>query len=338
MPRPPRVFVEGGIYHVHNRVTRGERVFAEEQEAVRLLDAMRDAKERDGLVVLAWCILGDHYHLAVRCGSVPLWRTMASIHTRVSKSFNARHRFFGPFWQGRYRAKLVDTPEYLLQLILYIQLNPMTAGIVEKPVDFVWSGHRELVRKVRKPFVNPDQLLLAFDETRKSARKTYLASIRTDSDQSWLDRLPGELPWWPVGRPKKGEPDDEVRLNPSTPHLDELGRSTARQRPLLQAETFVQRTLDVLGHTAKEFSGRGKRREVVRAREILMTLGVERYGLRVTEMAAVLGVLYHSACLWSRRGATRRQENQAFSEKLERIDAIIASSPPDETQRLVENV
>ena len=90
MPRPPRVFVEGGIYHVYNRVTRGERVFAEDQEAARLLDAMRDARERDGRVVLAWCILGNHYHLSVRCGSVPLWRTMASIHTRVSKSFNAR--------------------------------------------------------------------------------------------------------------------------------------------------------------------------------------------------------------------------------------------------------
>jgi len=101
---------------------------------------------------------------------------------------------------------------------------------------------------------------------------------------------------------------------------------------------MFQRALDALGHTAEEFSGRGKRLEVVRAREILITLGVERYGLRVTEMAAVLGVRYHSACLWSRRGATRRQEDQGFSEKLDRVDAIIASSPPDKTQKLAENV
>jgi chromosomal replication initiation ATPase DnaA len=141
-----------------------------------------------------------------------------------------------------------------------------------------------------------------------------------------------------LGRPKREERDDELRLDPPTPHLDELGRSTARERPLLQAETFVQRTLDALGHTAEELSGRGKQREVVRSREILMTLGVERYGLRVTEMAAVLGARYHSACLWSRRGATRRQDDPAFSENLDRVDAIIASSPPDETQRLAENV
>jgi len=77
MPRPPRVFVEGGIYHVYNRMTRGERVFAGDQEAGLLLDAMRDARDRDGFIVLAWCIMGNHYHSAVRCGSVPLWRSMA---------------------------------------------------------------------------------------------------------------------------------------------------------------------------------------------------------------------------------------------------------------------
>ena len=78
MPRSPRVFVEGGIYHVYNRVTRGERVFSEDAEAERLLDSMREIKQRDGLIVLAWCIMGNHYHFAVRCTSVPLWRSMAS--------------------------------------------------------------------------------------------------------------------------------------------------------------------------------------------------------------------------------------------------------------------
>jgi hypothetical protein len=232
----------------------------------------------------------------------------------------------------------VETPEYLRQLILCIHLNPVTAGIVEKPVDFVWSGHRELVRKVRRPFVDPDQLLLAFDEKRKSARKIYLASIRADTDRPWLDRLPGELPWWPLGRPAKTERDDELRLDPTAPHLDELGRSTARERPVLDAETFVERALDTLGCPAEEMAGRGKRRGVVRAREILMTLGVERYGLRVIEMAAVLAVRYHSACLWSRRGASRRQEDRAFAEKLDHVDSIIASSAPEGTNRLAENV
>lgn len=338
MPRPPRVFVEGGIYHVYNRVTRGEKIFAEDHEAARLLDFMREARDRDGLIVLAWCVMGNHYHLAVRCGSVPLWRTMASIHTRTSKSFNARFRYFGPFWQGRYRARLVDTPEYLRQLILYIHLNPLAAGTVEDPGGFVWSGHRELVRNVKRPFVDPDQLLLAFDETRRSARRLYLASIRAGLDEPWMNGLPGELPWWRLGRPPKDDRDEELRMDPATPQLDELGRSTARERPLLKAETFARRVLEVLGVTREEIAGRGKQRSTVRAREIVMTLAVERYGLPVTEMAAVLGVRYNSASLWSRRGATRRQEDRVFAGSLDELDAAIASTPPDQTELTVENV
>lgn len=339
MPRSPRVFVEGGIYHVYNRVTRGERVFAEDHEAARLLDAMRDARDRDGLVVLAWCIMGNHYHLAVRCGSVPLWRSMASIHSRVSKSYNARHRFYGPFWQGRYRAKLVETPEYLRQLILYVHLNPVTAGIVGKPEDFAWSGHRELVRKVRRPFVEPDQLLLAFDETRRSARKSYLASIRAGTGQPWLDGLPGNLPWWrQAGRPRTEDPDDELHMDPDAPRVDELGRSTGLERPLLAAGTFVRIVLETLEVSPDEVSGRGKRTEVVRAREILMTLGVERYGLRVTEMASVLSVRYHSACLWSRRGASRRCNDPGFARTLDAVDTVVASTPPDTVELGTVNV
>ncbi len=127
-------------------------------------------------------------------------------------------------------------------------------------------------------------------------------------------------------------------MDPSTPHLDELERSTARERPLLDAEMFIQRALDALGCTAEEVSGRGKRQEVVRVREILMTLGVERYGLRVTEMAAALGVRYNSASLWGRRGATRRQGDRAFAEKLDEVDAIVASTTPKETELVIKNV
>ncbi|MEN8164407.1 MAG: transposase [Acidobacteriota bacterium] len=332
MPRPPRVFVEGGIYHVYNRVTRGERVFEEKQEAALLLEAMREIRDRDGLIVLAWCIMGHHYHLAVRCGGVPLWRSMAGIHTKISKSYNVRHRFYGPFWQGRYRAKLVETPDYLRQLLLYIHLNPVSAGLVEKPEEYVWSGHRELVRRFKKPFINPDQLLLAFGETRRAARKSYLASIRANREETWMNGLPGELPWWRLGRPRKEETGDELRMDPATPFIDELGRSTALERPWLKAEDFIQRALDALEISSEEVSGRTKRQEVVRAREILMTLGVERYGLRVTRLAAVLGVRYNSASLWGRRGATRRMEDRAFAGWMDEIDAIIASSPPSKME------
>lgn len=330
MPRSPRVFVEGGIYHVYNKVTRGERVFADDARAHRLVELMREIKRRDEFVVLAWCVMPNHYHLAVRCTSVPLWRSVASFQARVTREYNAHHRVHGPFWQGRYKAKLVEEPSYLRRLLLYIHLNPVSAGIVERPEDFEWSGHREVIRRVRTPFADPDQLLLVFGETRRNARKTYLESILATRDAPWADAEPGGLPWWRLGRPPARIQDEDLRMPATTPVIDELGRSTALDRPLLDAEDFVERILDVLAIDIEELVGRGKRREVVRAREMLMTLAVERFDLRVRDLANRLGVRYDTASLWGRRGTRRRTDDDGFRRRIDEIDEILAATPPSE--------
>jgi hypothetical protein len=61
MPRAPRILVEGGLYHVYNRFARGEEVFSDPQEAIEFLGLFRDLKQRDGLQVLAWSLLSNHY-------------------------------------------------------------------------------------------------------------------------------------------------------------------------------------------------------------------------------------------------------------------------------------
>ncbi len=67
-----------------------------------------------------------------------------------------------------------------------------------------------------------------------------------------------------------------------------------------------------------------------------MTLGVGKYGLRVTEMATALGVRYNSACLWSRRGATRSRDDRGLAGRLDEVDAIVASTPADTTELVIE--
>jgi hypothetical protein len=51
-------------------------IFSERGEAARFVEVIRDVKKRDGLTVLAWCVIGHHDHLALRTSSVPLWRSI----------------------------------------------------------------------------------------------------------------------------------------------------------------------------------------------------------------------------------------------------------------------
>ena len=72
MPRRPRVFLEGGAYHVYCRVTRREPIFADHEASARFVDLVREVKQQDRFTVFAWCVMPTHYHLALRAGEVPL--------------------------------------------------------------------------------------------------------------------------------------------------------------------------------------------------------------------------------------------------------------------------
>jgi REP element-mobilizing transposase RayT len=118
-------------------------VFSEREEASRFVEVIRGVKKRDGLTVLAWCVMGNHYHLALRTGSVALWRSIRLMQWRFARQHNRRCRQLGPVWQGRYQVRMVSGDRYLLQLIAYIHLNPVSAGLAGDPAAYRWSGHRD---------------------------------------------------------------------------------------------------------------------------------------------------------------------------------------------------
>jgi len=319
------VFVEGGLHHVYNRVTRGEGVFADDSEAESLVRILHEASRRDGLVVLAWCVLPNHYHLAVRSTGVPLRRTMATVQNRYARIFNGRRRLFGPFWQGRYRAKLVQDQPYLQQLLVYIHLNPVAAGLAKDPVDYRWSGHREVLDRRRKGLVDPSELLLVFGTRVEPAKRTYLAAMTGGAAQEWAGEVPGWLPWWRLGRPRRGE-DEELAVPADRPFVDALGRSTGRERPRLDADALVEEVCRRMGVEREELGGRTKERQVVRTRELVVTLGVERYDLKVRELAVAMGARYDTVSLWGRRGARRRRIDEELGRQLDALDAELCES------------
>ncbi len=91
MARKARLFIPGAIYHVYCRTARGERVFSADAEAEAFTGTVQLLRDTDCFDLLAWCLLGNHYHLVLRTGDVPLWRTMARLQGRIGRDFNRRH-------------------------------------------------------------------------------------------------------------------------------------------------------------------------------------------------------------------------------------------------------
>ncbi len=318
MPRRVRVEVQGGLYHVYNRVGQGQRPFSDDAEAAAFVDLLGKVKRRDGLVVFAWCLLPNHFHLAVRTRLVPLSRTMRALQHRYALEFNRRRGVLGPVWQSRYKAKLVEDQRYFDQLMVYIHLNPVKAGIVEDPARYRWSGHRELIRQVKEPLVDVDDALSGFGTSLRSARAAYVRTLKGADETSWIGDSVDRLPWWLVGDDREIQPVD------SGPYVDVLGRSTGIERPLLSAAEYVEAVVDELEIDLAELAGRGRKPETVRMRELLAVVGVERYGVSVKALAEVLGRSRVTASSWVSRGAAKRTGERSFEQQVDELDCSIA--------------
>ncbi len=325
MGRRPRNLLAGGIYHVYNRVSRGEHVFRDEGEADRFEALLAATKKRDDFQILAWCMMSNHYHLAVQMGEVSLSRSMGFIQHRFSQSYNGRHRVFGPFWQGRYRSKWVGDEEYLRQLIAYIHLNPVTAGVVKDAAKYRWCGHREVIgRAVGRRLVDVDETLLTFDCKRRSALAGYRAAMSAVLGEDWGEEGPGRLPWWRVGRPPKSDRGEEITVDDTRPRMGMDGLSNVSLRPRMKLEDFLERAAEVVGITLADLKGRKRGASIVEGREILAWLGVEMYGFTVKGIAEALDKHLETASRLVSRAASRRVEDQSFREKIQRVDSVIA--------------
>jgi REP element-mobilizing transposase RayT len=306
------------VYHVYNRLALGERVFADAELAEHFVDLLREVTARDQVTVFAWCVMPNHYHLAVQTGPVSLDRPMRSVQQRFTRRFNTRQQVFGPLWQGRYRARPVTEPRYLQQLLVYIHLNPVTAGIVDDPAEYPWSGHTEIVQRARSPLIDVDEVLRVYGGTRRTARARYVRSLRGALDEPWIGEGPGRLPWWKLGRPPRG--DDEDPAESGRKRRADAAERQVLERPRMIEEEFLRQGAAYLGIDLEELSGRGRRPEIVRARELLASLGVERYRLQVKRVAQLLNKHPVTATTWVMRGVRKRREDKGFSEQYEALD------------------
>ena len=111
-----------------------------------------------GAAVFAWALLPNHLHLLLRTGEASLPSVMRRVMTGYAVSFNLRHKRHGHVFQNRYRSIVCEEESYLLELVRYIHLNPLRAGIVkslEELETFPYSGHSALVGRIERVCVDP---------------------------------------------------------------------------------------------------------------------------------------------------------------------------------------
>ncbi len=142
MSRPLRLEFPGATYHVTTRGDRREPIYRDDQDRLAQLAVIAHAMDRFDASVLAYCLMGNHFHLVLHTRQANLSRLMRHVNGVTTQSFNRRHGLAGHLFQGRFTSILVETDAYLLSLCRYVERNPVASHLVTKPENWRWSSCR----------------------------------------------------------------------------------------------------------------------------------------------------------------------------------------------------
>jgi len=272
MARKPRLHLPGGLYHVMLRGNGGQDIFFAKKDRRRLLELLAEGTARFGFRVHGFCLMTNHLHLVLQAGEEPLARAMQNLSFRYTRFLNARMGRVGHLFQGRYKALLVDGDSYLLELVRYVHLNPVRAGLVKRPADWTWSGHRAYLGKAELPWLTTDWVLERFAGRRDRARAGYAAFVREGLGE-------GHRPEFHAGAA-------DARVLADDDFLERVLARSGRRRATLKLDDIVAGVCAVYGLEARALGGPTRRRQLSEARGVIALIGRDSGAASLAQLAA----------------------------------------------------
>ena len=315
MARPLRIEFPGALYHVMSRGNERRGIVRDDVDRRQRIDGLRRTVEIYGWRLHAFVLMGNHDHLFVETPEANLSAGMQHYNGSYTGYFNRRHRRVGHLFGGRFKGHLIEDQGYFLEVSRYIHLNPVRAGLVERPELWPWGSCPGYVRAAKSlEWITYDRVLGEFGHAASRARRAYGRFLRVASDAPPPSPFQGAVGGLLLGssafvervrRMLDEKPDDpdvvEWKQLRRRPPLDEIAATVA--------EHFQVDPTDWLP---------GRRCNDA-ARAVAAYLARRRFGYAATEVAATLGYRDHS----STGRAVRRIENgtpklRAAAERLER--------------------
>lgn len=201
MARLPRLTVPGHPHHVIQRGNNRQAIFASTADRVHFLALLDDNARKFGVAIHAYVLMDNHFHLLVTPHTdTAMPQMLQAIGRSYVRYFNdAQHRS-GTLWEGRYKSTLIETERYLLACMVYIDLNPVRAGLVAQARDYLWSSHRHYVGLQVDKIITPHPLYWDLGNTPFAREAKYADLVQAGVSASQQEALTkATLHGWALG-------------------------------------------------------------------------------------------------------------------------------------------
>jgi putative transposase len=200
MARLPRFVIPGQPQHVIQRGNNRMDIFRADSDHRFYLEKLAEMAEKYDCQIHAYVLMSNHVHLLVTPQTEnAIGKMMQGVGRYYVQYFNYCYRRTGTLWEGRYRATLIDSEQYLLTCMRYIELNPVRAGnMADHPAEYPWSSYHYNALGKSAPLVMPHleyKRLGKTDEERQSAYRQLfktripdmsLEAIREATNKAWV--------------------------------------------------------------------------------------------------------------------------------------------------------
>ena len=202
MARLPRLTVPGYPHHIIQRGNNRQAIFAASADYEVLLSMLEEHAQKSGVAIHAYVLMSNHFHLlATPDTSEGIPAMMQSVGRRYVRYFNQQQGRTGTLWEGRYKSTLIQAERYLLACMVYIDLNPVRAGMVRDPADYPWSSHNHYVGRRNDRLVTPHPLYWELGNTPFARDAAYAELVRTGiSTQQQNALTDSALRGWALGQ------------------------------------------------------------------------------------------------------------------------------------------
>lgn len=194
MPRKSRIDAPGALHHIIGRGIARGAVFLGDADRDDFLNRLGELATATNTSCYAWALIPNHFHLLLRTKSMPLSSLMKRLLTGYAVCFNLKHGRTGHLFQNRYKSILCEEEPYMLELVRYIHLNPLRAGLVngyEELSRYPYSGHSAILGYKNREWQDVEYVLGAFGCNLGEARRKYKSFVKQGIKQGSRPDLVG---------------------------------------------------------------------------------------------------------------------------------------------------
>ncbi len=190
MARLPRFVIPGQPQHVIQRGNNRGIIFTHDEDYRFYLKSLHDACAEHQCVVHAYVLMTNHVHFLMTPNlENSISKVMQSLGRRYVQYYNYTYCRTGTLWEGRYKATLIDSEQYLLTCSRYIELNPVRANMVRHPSEYPWSSYHYNALGKEDPLISPQLLYKRLGRSPGERQKTYRQLFRTRLAESAIEEI-----------------------------------------------------------------------------------------------------------------------------------------------------